>query len=84
VLHKELDVDDGELTRTRKVRRATIAERYRPLIDALYDGSPTVHAETEVTYEDGRKGRISATLEIRDVKTFSRAPAQPAQTARAA
>jgi long-chain acyl-CoA synthetase len=84
VLHKELDADDGELTRTRKVRRTTIAERYKPLIDALYDGSPTVHAETEVTYEDGRKGRIAATLEIRDVKTFSRAPARPVQTARAA
>ncbi len=84
VLHKELDADDGELTRTRKVRRATIAERYKPLIDALYDGSPTVHAETEVTYEDGRKGRIAATLEIRDAETFSRAPAAHVPAARAA
>lgn len=75
VLHKELDADDGELTRTRKVRRATIAERYAPLIAALYDGSDSVYAETEVTYEDGRKGNISATLEIRDVKTFPRKPA---------
>ncbi len=75
VLHKELDADDGELTRTRKVRRTTIADRYAPLIDALYDGSDTVYAETEVTYEDGRKGAITATLEIRDVKTHPRATA---------
>ncbi|MEM1161628.1 MAG: AMP-binding protein [Pseudomonadota bacterium] len=73
VLHKELDADDGEMTRTRKVRRSTIAERYAPLINALYDGSDSVFAETEVTYEDGRKGSISATLEIRDAKTFDRA-----------
>lgn len=72
VLHKELDADDGELTRTRKVRRNTIAERYAPLITALYDGSDSVYAETEVTYEDGRKGSINATLEIRDAKTFAK------------
>ena len=71
VLHKELDADDGELTRTRKVRRTTISERYAPLIDALYDGSPSVFADTAVTYEDGRQGSISATLEIRDVKTHN-------------
>jgi long-chain acyl-CoA synthetase len=67
ILHKELDADDGEMTRTRKVRRRIIAERYEPLINALYDGSSTVFAETEVSYEDGRKGVVSATLEIRDV-----------------
>jgi long-chain acyl-CoA synthetase len=72
VLHKELDADDGEMTRTRKVRRRIIAERYQPLIDALYDGSKEIFAKTEVTYEDGRKGHISATLEIRDVKTFEK------------
>ena len=81
VLHKELDADDGELTRTRKVRRTIIAERYKPLIDALYGGSPSVHAETAVTYEDGRRGTISATLEIRDVKVYDRAPAAPAARA---
>ena len=70
VLHKELDPDDGELTRTRKVRRRIIAEKYGDLIDALYGGKEQVSTETEVTYEDGRKGRIRATLEIRDVKTF--------------
>ena len=68
VLHKELDADDGELTRTQKVRRSFIAERYGPLIDALYDGSKEKFVETEVVFEDGRKGKISATVEIRDMK----------------
>jgi long-chain acyl-CoA synthetase len=68
VLHKELDADDGELTRTQKVRRSFIAERYAPLIDALYDGSKEKYVETEVVFEDGRKGKISATVEIRDMK----------------
>ncbi|MEM7267796.1 MAG: AMP-binding protein [Pseudomonadota bacterium] len=72
VLHKQLDADDGELTRTQKVRRATINERFKPLIDAMYGGETSVFAESEVTYEDGRKGSISATLEIRDVTTFER------------
>ena len=72
ILHKELDADDGELTRTRKVRRRIIAERYAPLIEALYGGKDKILAEVEVTYEDGRKGKISGTLEIRDVKTFPR------------
>ena len=67
ILHKELDADDGELTRTRKVRRRIIEDKYADLIDALHDGSGAVSTETEVTYEDGRKGRIAATLEIRDV-----------------
>jgi long-chain acyl-CoA synthetase len=67
ILHKELDADDGELTRTRKVRRGTIAEKYADLVTALYDGSSEVYTETEVTYEDGRKGKIAATLQIRDV-----------------
>ncbi|MGI3170246.1 AMP-binding protein [Pseudooceanicola sp. C21-150M6] len=68
VLHKELDADDGEMTRTRKVRRAVIGEKYADLIAALYDGSPRIQTRTEVTYEDGRKGYISADLEIRDAK----------------
>ncbi|MGV6811322.1 MAG: AMP-binding protein [Brevirhabdus sp.] len=66
VLHKELDADDGELTRTRKVRRRIIEEKFNDLITALYDGSEQVSTETEVTYEDGRKGSIKATLELRD------------------
>jgi long-chain acyl-CoA synthetase len=67
ILHKELDADDGELTRTRKVRRRIIEEKYADLIEALYDGRDSVYTETEVTYEDGRIGRIKATLAIRDV-----------------
>ena len=69
VLHKELDADDGELTRTRKVRRKIIAEKFEDLINALYDGSSSIYTETEVTYEDGRKGKISATLQIKDATT---------------
>ncbi|MEM6670403.1 MAG: AMP-binding protein [Pseudomonadota bacterium] len=72
VLHKELDADDGEITRTRKVRRTIVADRYAALITALYDGSGSVFVETEVTYEDGRKGTISATLNIGDAETFAR------------
>ena len=69
ILHKELDADDGELTRTQKVRRSFIAERYAPLIKALYDGSTDADISTEVTFEDGRKGKISARVKIRDMKT---------------
>jgi long-chain acyl-CoA synthetase len=69
VLHKELDADDGEMTRTRKVRRRIIEEKYADLIAALYDGSTSIYTETEVTYEDGRKGSIKATLAIRDART---------------
>ncbi len=67
VLHKELDADDGELTRTQKVRRSFIADRYEPLIEALYDGSTSKYVKTEVTFEDGRTGAIEATVEIRDM-----------------
>ncbi|MCT8330858.1 long-chain fatty acid--CoA ligase [Albidovulum sediminis] len=66
ILHKELDADDGELTRTRKVRRNIIAEKFADLIEALYTGKDQIYTETEVTYEDGRKGFIKATLTIRD------------------
>ncbi len=71
VLHKELDADDGEMTRTRKVRRGVIGEKYTDLIDALYSDAAQIFTETEVTYEDGRKGKIAATLDIRDAKTFA-------------
>jgi len=66
ILHKELDADDGEMTRTRKVRRNVIAEKFADLIAALYDGRTSIYTETEVTYEDGRKGAIKATLRIED------------------
>lgn len=71
ILHKELDADDGELTRTQKVRRGFIAERYAPLIKALYDGSTEADISTEVTFEDGRKGVISARVKIRDMKPLA-------------
>jgi len=74
ILHKELDADDGELTRTQKVRRGFIAERYKPLIDALYSGAKEADISTEVTFEDGRKGNISARVKIRDVATVPVAP----------
>ena len=78
ILHKELDPDDDELTRTRKVRRGFIAQKYAVLIDALYDGKQRQYIETQVKFEDGRQGMISADLEIRDVKTFSSAGARQA------
>ena len=70
VLHKELDPDDDELTRTRKVRRNFVAEKYGVLIDALYGGKSSQFIETEVKFEDGRRGKVSADLKIIDVKTF--------------
>jgi len=76
VLHKELDADDGELTRTRKVRRRIIVDKYRPLIEALYDGSATAHIETELTFEDGRRGVLKADVVVADAQTFP--PAAPA------
>jgi long-chain acyl-CoA synthetase len=69
ILHKELDADDGELTRTRKVRRRIIAERYRSLVEALYSGAETGRIESEMTFEDGRRGTIRAELAIRGVAT---------------
>jgi long-chain acyl-CoA synthetase len=70
VLHKELDPDDDELTRTRKVRRKFIAEKYAMLIDALYSGKSSQYIETQVKFEDGRQGKVAADLKIRDAKTF--------------
>ena len=71
VLHKELDPDDDELTRTRKVRRGFIAEKYGVLIDALYSGKAEQFIETAVKFEDGRTGKVSANLQILDAKTFA-------------
>jgi len=73
ILHKELDADDGELTRTQKVRRRFVAERYAPLVTALYNGSHEADISTEVTFEDGRKGTIAARVKIRDMPTFGSA-----------
>ena len=71
VLHKELDADDGELTRTRKVRRGAIADKYLVLVDALYGSKTEQFIETAVKFEDGRSGSVSATLKIIDAKTFA-------------
>lgn len=66
ILHKELDADDGELTRTNKVRRGFIAERFAPLITAFYDGTSELDISTEVTFEDGRKGEVGGHVKIMD------------------
>jgi long-chain acyl-CoA synthetase len=71
ILHKELDADDGELTRTNKVRRGFIADKYKPLVDGLYEGKTEQFIETVVKFEDGRTGSVSATLKISEAKTFT-------------
>ncbi len=71
VLHKELDADDGEMTRTRKVKRSYIHEKYQVLVDAMYGGKAEQYIETAVKFEDGRSGKVSATLNIIDAKTFA-------------
>ena len=71
VLHKELDADDGELTRTNKVRRGYIADKYLVLVDALYGDKKEQYIETQVKFEDGRTGSVSATLKIEDAKVFA-------------
>ncbi len=78
ILHKELDPDDDELTRTRKVRRNFVAEKYAVLIDALYGGRAVQHIETLVKFEDGRSGMVAADLRIEDAKTFPAAGARKA------
>ena len=70
VLHKQLEADDGELTRTSKVRRGAIADKYQVLVDALYGGKTEQYIETQVRFEDGRAGSVAATVKIVDAKTF--------------
>lgn len=77
VLHKELEADDGELTRTQKVRRRFIAERFAPLIEALYNGVDEQYIETDMTFEDGRKGSIRATVKLMDAKIHPAAQVVP-------
>ena len=74
ILHKELDADDGELTRTLKVRRSFIADRYGPLISALYDSSKECRITTDVTFEDGRKGTIEGNVRIVETKSYAPQP----------
>ena len=71
VLHKELDPDDGELTRTQKIRRGFIGERYAPLVEALYDGASAAQISTLVTFEDGHQGTVSARVAIRDMRPYA-------------
>jgi len=78
ILHKMLDADDGELTRTRKVRRSTVSERYGELINALYSGVDVCPVEATVTFEDGRTGKIKADVKIREATIY---PPQQAQAA---
>ena len=70
ILHKELDADDGEMTRTRKVKRGYINEKYQVLVEALYGGRSEQFIDTAVKFEDGRSGSVSATLKLDDAKTF--------------
>lgn len=81
LLHKELDADDGELTRTRKVRRRLIAQRYQEIVDALYGDQSEFEIETTITYQDGRTALIKTRLRIEELADPS-APA-PAPAARA-
>jgi len=81
ILHKELDADDGELTRTLKVRRSFIAERYASLIKALYDGATSRHVATEMTFEDGRKGVVEGDVRIIDMETYPSRAAAPTREA---
>ena len=71
ILHKELDPDDEEITRTRKVRRGYVAEKYAALIEALYGERDHVAVEARVTYEDGRTGTMRADLKIREAEVFA-------------
>jgi len=71
ILHKELDADDGELTRTRKVRRRVIADKYATIVDALYGSEPAVEIEAQVKFEDGRVGTIRAQLALREAHVYS-------------
>jgi len=67
LLNKEFDADDNEITRTRKIRRRFVAEKYAAIVEAFYRGDPEVEVTTEITYEDGRKARLTSTIVIEDV-----------------
>ncbi|HUZ33405.1 MAG TPA: AMP-binding protein [Xanthobacteraceae bacterium] len=84
ILHKELDPDDGELTRTQKLRRGHIIDRYSPLVEAFYNGSTDAQITTQVTFEDGHKGAIAARVTIRDLKPAPVPAAKSAKMERAA
>jgi long-chain acyl-CoA synthetase len=79
LLNKELDADDAEITRTRKVRRGFVAEKYAPVIRTLYDGANEAQLTMEITFEDGRKSQLTSTMHVYDI-----APAEPAGAGRMA
>lgn len=77
LLYKQLDADDGELTRTRKIRRGVIAEKYCDIIDAIYSGKPTVHIDTVITFQDGAKSRVQTDLNVVDLLKEEDRPENP-------
>ena len=81
LLYKELDADDGELTRTRKVRRSVIAEKYGTIIDAIYGGRPSIDVDTTIAFQDGTKQRIRTVLKVVDLAPADAAPAFPKRAA---
>ena len=78
LLNKEFDADDNEITRTRKIRRRFVAEKYAAIIEAFYRGDREVGVTTEITYEDGRKGMLSSTILIEDISEPAEAAREPA------
>jgi len=79
LLNKEFDADDNEITRTRKIRRRFVAERYALVVDAFYSGAEEIELATEITYEDGRKATIQSTVAIDELgKTTPQPVAEPA------
>jgi long-chain acyl-CoA synthetase len=81
LLYKELDADDGELTRTRKVRRSIVAERYGGIIDTIYSDADSVDVDTTITFQDGSKQRIKTTLKIVDLQSHQRDEVRPSRAA---
>ena len=77
VLNKEFDADDDEITRTRKIRRRFVAEKYAAIVDAFYHDADKVELSAEITYEDGRKALLRSTLAIADIEP----PERGAETA---
>jgi long-chain acyl-CoA synthetase len=68
LLNKELDADDAEITRTRKVRRGFVAEKYAPVIQALYAGDREAQLTVDITFEDGRKSKLTSTMLVYDIE----------------